>query len=77
MYIRLTSSKKSKHQTLQIVEGKREGKKVKQKIIASLGVIKSREDLEKLKKLADHLIQKLEKEGLPKDNKIYLKKPSS
>ena len=73
MYIRLTSSKKSKHQTLQIVEGKREGKKVKQKIIASLGVIKSIEDLEKLKKLADNLIQKLEKEGLPPDDKLLLK----
>lgn len=73
MYVRLTSSKKSKHQTLQIVEGRREGKKVKQKIIASLGVIKSVEDLEKLKKLADHLIEKLEKEGLPPESKIHLK----
>ncbi len=73
MYIRLTSSKKSKHQTLQIVEGVREGKKVKQKIIASLGVIKSQKDLEKLRALADHLIQKLEKEGLPPDRKIDVK----
>lgn len=64
MYIRLTSSKKSKHKTLQIVEGVREGKKVKQRIIASLGVIKSQKDLEKLRTLADHLIQRLEKEGL-------------
>ncbi|KIC76039.1 Transposase IS4 family protein, partial [Neochlamydia sp. EPS4] len=70
MYIRLTSSKKSKHPTLQIVEGIREGKKVKQKITASLGVIKSQKDLIKLRKLADHLIQKLEKEGLPPDDKI-------
>ena len=73
MYIRLTSSKKSKHSTLQIVEGVREGKKVKQKIIASLGIIKSKNDLEKLRKLADHLIQKLEKEGLPADGKIDIK----
>lgn len=64
MYIRLTSSKKSKHKTLQIVEGVREGKKVKQRIVASLGVIKSQKDLEKLRTLADHLIQRLEKEGL-------------
>ena len=73
MYIRLTSSKKSKHPTLQIVEGVREGKKVKQKIIASLGVIKTEKDLEKLRKLADHLIQKLEKEGLPADDRVDIK----
>lgn len=73
MYIRLTKSKKSKHSTLQIVEGVRDGKKVRQKIIASLGVIKSPSDLEKLRKLADHLMQKLEKEGLPKDDKVDVK----
>ena len=73
MYIRLTKSKKSKHSTLQIVEGIRDGKKVKQKIIASLGVIKGPKDLEKLRKLADHLIQKLEKEGFPPDGKIDIK----
>jgi transposase len=73
MYIRLTNSKKSKHPTLQIVEGVREGKKVKQKIIASFGVIKEPKDLEKLRKLADHLIQRLEKEGLPPDGKVDLK----
>ena len=73
MYIRLTKSKKSKHPTLQIVEGIREGKKVKQKIIASLGVIKSSNDLEKLRKLADHLIEKLEKEGLPVSSKIDMR----
>lgn len=73
MYIRLTHSKKAKHPTLQIVEGVREGKKVKQKIIASLGVIKGPQDLEKLKKLADHLIQRLEREGLPGEGKVNLK----
>lgn len=73
MYVRLTHSKKAKNPTLQIVEGVREGKKVKQKIIASLGVIKGPQDLEKLKKLADHLIQRLEKEGLPSDGKVNLK----
>lgn len=73
MYIRLTKSKKSKHPTLQVVEGIREGKKVKQKIVASLGVIKGPSDLEKLRKLADHLIQRLEKEGYPPDRKVDLK----
>lgn len=73
MYVRLTKSKKSKHPTLQIVEGVREGKKVKQKIVASLGVIKGPSDLEKFRKLAEHLIQRLEKEGLPSDAKIDMR----
>ncbi|MBM3199192.1 MAG: IS1634 family transposase [Chlamydiae bacterium] len=74
MYVRLTSSKKSKHPTLQIVEGVREGKKVKQKIIASLGVIREKKDLEKLRNLAQHLIEKLEKEGLPPDGKVSVER---
>jgi transposase len=73
MYIRLTKSKNSKRSTLQIVEGIREGKKVKQKIIASLGVIKHPEDLEKFKRLAEHLVQQLEKQGLPVVDKVTLK----
>lgn len=73
MYIRMTKSKKSKHPTIQIVEGVREGKKVKQKIIASLGIIKGPRDLEKLGKLAEHLIQRLEKEGLPPNGKVDVK----
>ena len=73
MYVRLTKSKKSKHPTLQIVQGIREGKKVKQKIIASLGVIKSKKDLEKAGKLAEHLVRQLEKEGIPIDKKLCIK----
>jgi transposase len=72
MYVRLTYSKKAKHPVLQIVQGVREGKKVKQKIIASLGVIKDKKDLIKLSKLSEHLIKKLEQEGLPPENKIRI-----
>jgi len=46
MYTRLTSSKKARHPVLQIVKGVREGKKVKQQIVASLGVIKNQKDLQ-------------------------------
>lgn len=73
MYVRLTKSRASKHPTLQIVEGIREGKKVKQKVVASLGVIKQPEDLEKLRRLAEHLIRRLEEEGLPPVDKVALK----
>lgn len=72
MYIRLKHSKKAKYPTMQIVEGVREGNKVRQRTIAHLGVVKGEKDLQKLKKLADNLIKKLEKEGLPADPKIAL-----
>jgi transposase len=74
MYIRLTRSKKSKHATIQIVQGIRDGAKVKQKIVASLGVIKSQDDLQKLSKLAEHLIDRLRKEGLPLDLRVQVNK---
>lgn len=73
VYVRLTKSKASKYPTLQIVKGIREGKKVKQKVVASLGVIKQLRDLENLRKLAEHLIHRLEQEGLPPVDKITLK----
>src|SRR5271155_1724423 len=72
MYIRLKHSKKAKYPTMQIVEGVREGTKVRQRTVAHLGVVKGKKDLEKLKKLADNLIQKLEKEGLNIDPKAEL-----
>ncbi|BBI17661.1 Transposase [Neochlamydia sp. S13] len=73
MYIRMKTSKKAKYPTLQIVEGVREGKKVKQRTIAHLGVIKSQQDLQRLKNLADKLIQRLEKEGLEIDPSFEVK----
>lgn len=73
MYIRFKTSKKAKFPTLQIVEGVREGKKVKQKTIAHLGVIKGQKDLQKLLQLAENLIQKLEKEGLEVEHKVRVK----
>ena len=72
MYVRLKHSKKAKYPTMQIVEGVREGSKVKQRTIAHLGVVKGDKDLRKLKKLAENLIERLEKEGLPTDPKVTL-----
>ena len=72
MYIRMKTSKKAKYPTLQIVKGIREGNKVRQQTVAHLGVIKSKKDLERLKDLADKLIQRLEKEGLEIDPKVAL-----
>lgn len=70
MYTRLTHSKRAKHPVLQIVKGVRQGKKVKQQIVASLGVIKDHKDLEQLQRLAENLMLKLQKEGLTADPKI-------
>jgi hypothetical protein len=64
MYARFKSSKHSKNQTLQIVEGVRDGKKVKQRVVASLGVVNDEKSFKKLFKLAESLIQKIEEQGL-------------
>lgn len=61
MYIRLKTSKNAKNPTVQIVEGYREGKKVKQRTVASLGVIKRPEDKKRLQQLAESLIRRLDK----------------
>lgn len=74
VYIRLKTSKKAKYPTLQIVEGVREGKKVRQRTIAHLGVIKGQKDLQRLNNLAKKLIQRLEKEGLEINPKIEITK---
>lgn len=60
MYIRLTRSKRSKNPTVQIVESYRENGKVKQRTIASLGVMRSEEDRERLTRVGNALIQKME-----------------
>ena len=64
MYIRKKYSTRSKHPTLQIVEGYRVGKKVRQRTVASLGVVKSKSDLKRLEGLAKSIIRRCEKEGL-------------
>ena len=74
MYVRLKSSKSSRHSTLQIVEGVREGKKVKQRVVASLGVVNDQKNLKNLLKLAESLIRKIEEHGLAVTTKVEVSK---
>ena len=65
VFIRLTRSKTSKNPTVQVVESHREGKKVRQKIIASLGVVRGPQDRERLISMGHALIAKLSNELNP------------
>lgn len=74
MYVRLKNSKQSRNSTLQIVEGVRDGKKVKQRVVASLGIVADQNNLKKLLKLAESLIRKIEEQGFPVSPKVDLSK---
>lgn len=63
MFIRLTRSKTSKNPTVQIVESYREGKKVRQRVISSLGVVRDDDDRERLINVGHALINKLRLEA--------------
>lgn len=65
MFIRLTRCKTSKNPTVQVVESYREGPKVRQRIIASLGVVRNAEDRQRLINMGHALIAKLSSEQDP------------
>ena len=46
---------------------------MKQEIVAHLGVVKGQKDLEKLRQLAENLLDRIEKEGLEIEPKIRIK----
>ena len=64
MYIRMKTSKKAKYPTMQIVEGVREGKKVKQRTVAHLGVVKIKKTYKGLKTWQINLSRGWKKKGL-------------
>ena len=65
MYIRVNSTPNSPRKSIQVVESKREGTKVKQKIVRYVGVAMDEDELEKLKAYGEELILKIkaEREG--------------
>lgn len=62
MFVRLKKSARTVNPVVQIVESVREGGKVRQKVLASLGTVKDEEDLVRLRGLAENLLKKLQQE---------------
>ena len=62
MFIRVNSTPNSPRKSIQIVESKREGTKVKQKIIRYVGIAMDDDELEKLKAYGEELILKIKAE---------------
>jgi transposase len=62
VYVRLKRQKKSANPTVQVLESYRDGDKIKQRLITSLGVIKTEEDRTRLIHMGHALIAKLEAE---------------
>lgn len=76
MYIRINTTPLSPRKSVQIVEGFRVGKKVKQTIVRYVGVATDDFELEKLKDLAQQYITKIEKERLENNKQLSLFIPS-
>lgn len=60
MFVRKTTSPNTKKTAIQIVESKREGSKVRQKIIQHVGSVEHPDDIERLKQLAEDIKFRLE-----------------
>jgi transposase len=65
MYVRVKTTKNSPRRSVQIVEGIRQGDKVKQRILCYVGVAQSPEHEEALKAFAEQTIRKWERERKP------------
>lgn len=72
MYVRFNTSPKTKNPIVQIVESYRDAGKVKQRIVASFGVAKSKEDLDRLQVLAQDMLTKIQTERLKGELKTSL-----
>jgi hypothetical protein len=62
MFVRLKKSAGTVNPVVQRVESAREGGKVKQRVLASLGSVQSDQDLERLRALAQNMLEKLQQE---------------
>ncbi len=74
MYIRTKSSPNSPRKTVQIVESKRNGKSVSQRIVQHIGVAQDEKEMEELKSLAAQIMEKLEeerREAIPQQKTLF------
>jgi transposase len=67
VFVRLKRTKKSKHPTVQVVESVRDGKKIRQNVLVSLGVLKDEADRERMLQVGHALISKLTAERESQD----------
>lgn len=63
MYVRIKTTPNSPRCSVQIVESKRDGGKVRQKIVRYVGIAMNEDELEKLKALAEEIRSKMEEES--------------
>jgi transposase len=68
MFIRVNNTPNSPRQSVQIVESKRMGDKVKTKILRHVGIAMDNSELEKLKSLANDIINKMQQERIEQTN---------
>ena len=62
MFVRFNTSPKTKNPIVQVVESYRDNEKVRQRIVASFGAAKSKDDLDRLQALANDFLGKIETE---------------
>ena len=65
MFVRIKSTPNSPRRSVQLVEGARDGGKVRQRIVRHIGVAMDEDELERLRQLGEYVKAKLEDERQP------------
>jgi transposase len=76
MFVRVNQTPNSPRKSVQVVESRREGHKVKTKILRHVGIALDDEELDKLKSFAQDIIAKLKQEELSKQPSLFERAPS-
>ncbi len=65
MFVRIKTTPNSPRRSVQLVEGVRDGSKVRQRIVRHIGVAMDEDELERLRRLGEYVKAKLEDEHQP------------
>ena len=65
MFVRIKTTPNSPRRSVQLVEGVRDGGKVRQRIVRHIGVAMDEDELERLRQLGEYVKAKLEDERQP------------